>query len=65
MFGHIHEGYGVATMDLANGETIFVNAATNTRQYKCEQSPVWLEMNNGKLKVTHVGKNLSEDPHAN
>ena len=36
VFGHIHEGYGVATMDHEDSKTIFVNAATNTRQYKCE-----------------------------
>jgi len=43
LFGHVHEAYGVFT----NGSTIFVNAATCTRDLQPEHTPIVFDVPNG------------------
>lgn len=39
-FGHIHEDHGISYL----GETCFANAACCTVKYKCQQSPIVVEI---------------------
>jgi Icc-related predicted phosphoesterase len=47
-FGHIHEAYGVKE----GNDTIFVNAANCTLQYRATNRPIVLTDENGKWEVT-------------
>jgi Icc-related predicted phosphoesterase len=40
LFGHIHEGYGMKTV----GETVYINAALNTKNYECTNKPVIVDV---------------------